>query len=250
MRLNHYEIESIKKAFQQSFEDGEVYLFGSRLDDNKRGGDIDLYLCPSKKFANEGERKIDFLVLLQTYIGEQKIDAIMATDNNRAIEKTALNEGINLHSNHIKLEKYLNECGKHVLRIRKAYSKIRKVLPLSSTQYQNLSDDEVAAIDQFLFRFSKLQDTLGDKIFRLIISEYRENTESLTFIDILNLLEKIGILHDAKTWNKLRSTRNTISHQYDDEPEEMAKALNDIFAHKDDLLRIYDEINRHCQSIK
>ena len=59
MRLSQYEVESIKKAFQQSFEDGEVYLFGSRVDDSLKGGDIDLYLQPAGK-NNLSEKKSDF----------------------------------------------------------------------------------------------------------------------------------------------------------------------------------------------
>ncbi len=44
MRLTKHEIESIKKAFQETFENGKIYLFGSRVDDTKRGGDIDVAL--------------------------------------------------------------------------------------------------------------------------------------------------------------------------------------------------------------
>ncbi|SFV71048.1 hypothetical protein MNB_SM-5-298 [hydrothermal vent metagenome] len=96
MRLTQYEINSIKKAFKEIFESGDVYLFGSRVDDSKRGGDIDLYLVPSKKSDDERERKIKFLVKLDEYIGEQKIDVIMAKDKNRLIEQEALKYGIKL----------------------------------------------------------------------------------------------------------------------------------------------------------
>ena len=44
MRLKQHYIDSIKKYFVEVFEHGEVYLFGSRVDDTKKGGDIDLYL--------------------------------------------------------------------------------------------------------------------------------------------------------------------------------------------------------------
>ena len=44
MRLNENEIKSIKETFIKIFKDGEIYLFGSRLDDNIKGGDIDLYI--------------------------------------------------------------------------------------------------------------------------------------------------------------------------------------------------------------
>jgi len=96
MRLTEYEINSIKKAFKEIFESGNIYLFGSRVDDTKRGGDIDLYLVPSKKFDDERERKIKFLIRLDDYIGEQKIDVIMAKDKNRLIEQEALKYGIKL----------------------------------------------------------------------------------------------------------------------------------------------------------
>jgi len=246
MRLTQHEIISIKKAFKETFESGDIYLFGSRVDDTKRGGDIDLYLVPSKKFDDERERKIKFLIKLDEYIGEQKIDVIIAKDKNRPIEQNALKEGIKLNDNNIRLEKYLNECNKHKLRIEKAYNKIVSIFPISSTRYEKLSDDEIEALDQYLFRFSKLQDTIGDKIFKLIISEYVEDITKLTFIDILNHLEKIGILDDANIWKKLRTIRNNISHQYDDEPSEMADALNDMIAYKDDLLKIYNNIYKYC----
>jgi len=96
MRLTEFEINSIKKAFFETFEEGKIYLFGSRVDDTKRGGDIDLYLCPSKKFDDERVRRRDFLIKLDEYIGEQKIDAIMAKDETRLIEKVAIRDGIEL----------------------------------------------------------------------------------------------------------------------------------------------------------
>ena len=96
MRLTDFEQKMIKKAFIESFEEGEIYLFGSRVDENKRGGDIDLYLIPSQKFDNERDRKIKFLVKLDLYIGEQKIDVILAKDSSRLIEQEALKYGVKL----------------------------------------------------------------------------------------------------------------------------------------------------------
>jgi len=96
MRLTKHEIESIKKAFQETFENGKIYLFGSRVDDTKRGGDIDLYLVPNTVFNDEMEKKIEFLVKLDNYIGEQKVDVVIAKDKSRLIEQEALKYGIQL----------------------------------------------------------------------------------------------------------------------------------------------------------
>jgi predicted nucleotidyltransferase len=95
MRLKPHYIHSIKKYFLQIFTDGEIYLFGSRIDDSKKGGDIDLYLVvedPSNLF----EKKIKFLARLKRELGEQKIDIVFNTDKNRLIEQEAIKWGIKL----------------------------------------------------------------------------------------------------------------------------------------------------------
>ena len=60
MRLTELEITAIKNTFQEVFGRGEVYLFGSRLLENKRGGDIDLFLeCDTHNDLHK--KKIVFL---------------------------------------------------------------------------------------------------------------------------------------------------------------------------------------------
>ena len=153
-----------------------------------------------------------------------------------------------MNDNSVKIQKYLNECEKDKMRIEKSSAKVKDIFPLSAPRYESLSDEEVEAIDQYLFRFAKLQDTLGQRLFKIIVSEYVENIHQLTFLDILNQLEKIGILKDVNTWKRLRDIRNNISHQYDDEPQEMAEALNSVFAYKDELLNIFINIDNYYKN--
>ena len=94
MRLQKWEIEEIKKAAKIVFgEEVKVILFGSRVDDNKKGGDIDLYVITDNPSY---EKKKRFWIELQERLGEQKIDIILSEDSNRSIEKTALKEGVEL----------------------------------------------------------------------------------------------------------------------------------------------------------
>ena len=58
-------------------------------------------------------------------------------------------------------------------------------------------------------------------------------------IDLLNRLEQLGILEDKNVWLELRKTRNTIAHQYEDEPQQAAEALNAIYIAKPILEKIY-----------
>jgi len=96
MRLNQFEINSIKQITSRVFGDSaKVFLFGSRVDDTLRGGDIDLYI-QSEIIDNLNEKKIRFLIDLEKLIGEQKIDVILARDSGRLIEKEALSKGIQL----------------------------------------------------------------------------------------------------------------------------------------------------------
>ena len=95
MRLSEYEVDSIKKSFMSVFGEGSISLFGSRVDDTQRGGDIDLYIQTPKDLATL-DHKIKFLVMLKEKIGEQKIDVILSKDKTRLIEQEALRNGVEL----------------------------------------------------------------------------------------------------------------------------------------------------------
>ncbi len=239
MRLALSEIKTILKLKNKIFgENYKIYLFGSRVNDDKKGGDIDLYI-KTDVTDNLLHKKIEFLTGLQQEFGEQKIDVIFSYDKNRAIEIEANRSGIELNLDKIKLQKYFNECDNHLQRIEEAYADIKEIIPLTADRYKHLTKDEVQAIDQYIFRFAKLQDTMGDKIFKLIIQQYEQNNIILPFIDILNKLEKIGFIDSAKEWIYLRKIRNEISHGYDDEPEEMSQAINQVVNQKEIIKIIY-----------
>ncbi len=99
MRLREFEIEAIRKCAKDIIKEGRVYLFGSRADDTKKGGDIDLYIELPKK--PDFMMKIDFLVCLKKIIGEQKIDIVLhyPEKKRKLIDDIAKKEGILLWSN-------------------------------------------------------------------------------------------------------------------------------------------------------
>jgi len=141
---------------------------------------------------------------------------------------------------HMRMEKLINECDKHLARIKRAYVKMALFMPLDANRYTQLSDDEVEHIDQFLFRFAKLQDAIGEKLFVSMLEFLKEeNPKSKPFIDILNRLEQLGLLDNKNVWLELRKIRNNIAHQYEDEPEQTSDALNAIYAAKPALEAIY-----------
>ena len=78
MRLNKNQQHTIRKTVREVFgPDSSVYVFGSRVDDSARGGDIDL-LVRLEKPQLETERKILRLVArLQMRLGDQPIDVLL-----------------------------------------------------------------------------------------------------------------------------------------------------------------------------
>ena len=74
MRLKVEEREVIKNAVHLFDADAKIFLFGSRADDNKKGGDIDLLIISSKLNRREirqikerfyekfGEQRLDFVI--------------------------------------------------------------------------------------------------------------------------------------------------------------------------------------------
>jgi len=94
MRLTEWEIKEIKKAAKLVFgENVRVILFGSRVDDNKKGGDIDLYVVTDDPSM---EKEGKFWIELQKRLGEQKIDIVLSENPERKIEQVALKEGVEL----------------------------------------------------------------------------------------------------------------------------------------------------------
>ena len=93
MRLKPLEIAAIRTTVISLDENASVYLFGSRVDDTKRGGDIDLLII-SDKLTGDDRRRIKRK--LYDIIGEQKIDIVIAADDSDPFVKVALTTGVKL----------------------------------------------------------------------------------------------------------------------------------------------------------
>jgi uncharacterized protein with HEPN domain len=120
-------------------------------------------------------------------------------------------------------------------------------MPLNVEKYNELDDIFISIIDQLIFRFSKLQDTMGDKIFPSILELNGENVKKMTFIDRLNRLEELELLYQVD-WMSLRKERNEIAHEYSFNQEEVVDSINLIYKRVDKLLAIYDTIYNYCQN--
>ena len=90
MRLKNIEIEIIEKTIHSVDPDASIYLFGSRVDENRKGGDIDLLIF--SRTLTYGD-KIKIKKRIFEKMEEQKIDLIIARDNADPFVRLALEQG-------------------------------------------------------------------------------------------------------------------------------------------------------------
>jgi len=88
VRLGAKEVATIKRAIRSYDANATIYLFGSRIDDSKKGGDIDLLVessCITFKdilkiktelFLELGDRKIDIVYQKNPFFEQMKKKAI------------------------------------------------------------------------------------------------------------------------------------------------------------------------------
>ena len=88
MRLSSKEKEIINTILNEIFKKPKVYLFGSRLDKTKKGGDIDLYVI-SQDSKDLLEKKIKAIAKLQNRLNKP-VDIVIHKEFNRVIEQEAL----------------------------------------------------------------------------------------------------------------------------------------------------------------
>lgn len=93
MRLTPKEAQVIKNAILHRDPLAEVYLFGSRVDDRAKGGDIDILIL-SQVLDADDKRAIRIAIFQQ--LEEQKIDLVLAKDDSDPFIKIALATGVPL----------------------------------------------------------------------------------------------------------------------------------------------------------
>lgn len=128
-------------------------------------------------------------------------------------------------------------------RMQYARDSLKNIFPFDTKSFKELSPEQVSRTDQLIYRFSQLQDTIGNKLFPLILEGLGEYTSNMPFIDILNTLEKLSILEDAEEWLSLREICNLVTHEYSGNEQEMVDALNELYQQAQVLSSTMDNLS-------
>jgi hypothetical protein len=134
---------------------------------------------------------------------------------------------------------------RHSFRVLYAIGKMKDFFPLTTLcEYQNLSDEKIEHIDQLVYRFQKLQDDMGTKLFKSVVANLGE-TEVFNkpILEVLNTMKKYGVISDNINWQTMREIRNALAHEYLDDINSDIEILNYLFETKGlELIQILTEI--------
>jgi hypothetical protein len=97
------------------------------------------------------------------------------------------------------------QCERHLHHLRHALDSLSSALPVTADSLSRFDDEAVQDWDQFVLRFTKLQDAIGTRLFPAVLS----------------------FLPSIEAWNTLRSIRNHFAHDYPQDDALKAAYLNE-----------------------
>ncbi len=102
-------------------------------------------------------------------------------------------------------------------------------------------------LESFSAKFSRLQDTLGDKLLPLFLKLAAEPIG--TAIENLNRAEKLGLISDAGQWLGARQLRNFLIHEYIDDLIILQESLEQARTMSSALIETTHTIKGYAQKI-
>jgi predicted nucleotidyltransferase len=94
LRITELERDCLINAVKKIDSDAKIWLFGSRVFDNKKGGDIDIAILSPKI---DLLKRIAIKQEIEDVIGEQKIDLLVSKNGSEPFFKLALHTGVVLY---------------------------------------------------------------------------------------------------------------------------------------------------------
>lgn len=124
----------------------------------------------------------------------------------------------------------LEKIALHQKRAKSAMKEIQEWDTIDSEIFEDF--EKIKTIDTFIYRFIKMQDLMGDKLFRIFLDSLGEYKDNMSLLDVLDKLEKLEIIPNAQEWMIYRKLRNKLTHEYPNNEEEIVEGIRlsmDVF---------------------
>lgn len=112
------------------------------------------------------------------------------------------------------------------------------------------SREKIKTIDAFIFRFIKLQDFMGDKLFKELLKKIGEYKDNMALIDILDKLEKLEVIDKADRWLDFRFIRNKLTHEYPDNEEDVIEGIRLALLYFEEIEAVLKSIMKYVENKK
>lgn len=138
------------------------------------------------------------------------------------------------------LDEAWQQCRRHLHHLQHALTALQPILPVSAEALPSLDDEVVQDWDQFILRFTKLQDAMGAHLFPAALAYLQEPYDDRPMLDKLHRLEKLGYLGSVERWQELRVIRNRFGHDYPQDDVLRAGYLNQAVAAAHELAALFE----------
>jgi hypothetical protein len=115
---------------------------------------------------------------------------------------------------------------------------------LTLGDYATPSKDDRRLLDQFAYRYTRLQDDMGARRMPAVLKTLGEDVGPMSAIDRFARLEQLGWLSSADEWLTPRQVRNQFSYDYPDSPAERFERLQAAIDAAQRLLATLQHITR------
>jgi len=140
----------------------------------------------------------------------------------------------------ITIEQIKEELDIHFKRIDMILPEVKSYLPFENDDFEDI--EKIKAIDSFIYRFTKIQDKMGDKFFPAVLRELQEYKNAMALIDVLNRLEKLELLKNSDDWIDYRKLRNALTHEYPNNSQDVIEAINLSIEVYEEMKNIYKKM--------
>ena len=143
------------------------------------------------------------------------------------------------------LKETIDAVNINIKRAKSDYDEIKSWDDLLPEYFED--DGKRRVIDSFIFRFIKIQDLIWEKFFKEVLAYLGEYKRSMSFIDILDRLEKLELIDNADKWSNFRELRNSLSHEYPANEIEIIKDINAALTVFKEIYDIYLNIIKYLK---
>ena len=117
----------------------------------------------------------------------------------------------------------IDKVNLHKKRLKSALDEIEEWKQFDSEIFEDFN--KIKTIDSFIYRFIKMQDLMGDKLFKIFLNEIGEYKDNMSLLDVLDKLEKFEIIENAYEWMEYRQLRNKLTHEYPNNEQDVVDGI-------------------------